>query len=142
MGSERRARIGAVRSAGIVPASPTTIWHVDVSQSGTMCLASPGNVMLWRPDASSEARVAISGPGGSQTISWPAGHATQAWPSGVPITDGAQYELREQGVAVPTTIRFRTLESAPSDVEGVAAALISHGCREQLDLLIDSIPTE
>jgi len=49
----RRARIGAVRSAGIVPHSPT-IWNVDVNQGGTFCLARANEVMLWRADASEQ----------------------------------------------------------------------------------------
>ena len=55
----RRARIGAVRSAGIVPTSPTTIWHVDVSQGGRMCLAGTSDVMLWRPESSQATTLTI-----------------------------------------------------------------------------------
>ena len=49
----RIARIGAVRSAPIVPsATPTSIWDVDASQSGTTCLAASSGVRLWRADSS------------------------------------------------------------------------------------------
>ena len=59
----RRARIGAVRNAGIVPtASPTSIWDVDASQSGTTCLAASSGVRLWRADASQAATLNITGP--------------------------------------------------------------------------------
>src|SRR5687768_17334691 len=76
----RRARIGAVRNAGVVPRSPT-IWHVDVSQSGTFCLATTTEVMLWRADATQTANLTIVGPGGeSQTVDWPAGQPVLAWP--------------------------------------------------------------
>lgn len=137
----RRARIGAVRSAGILPASPTTIWQVDVSQSGTMCLANARDVTLWRPDASQTASLAISGPGGARTLEWPAGRATLAWPSDMAIA-GGEYQLAQSGVAVPSRVTFRPLGSAPGDMQGVAEALIRNGCREQLDLLVDSAPTE
>ncbi len=138
----RRARIGAVRSAGIV-ASPTTIWHIDVSQSGTMCLAGTSNVMLWRPEAGQTTALTISGPGGaSRSVQWPAGRSAVAWPSDLPIADGGAYQFRQAGVAVPTQITFRTLNSQPSDMQAVAAALIQAGCQEQLDLLVDSAPNQ
>lgn len=139
----RRARIGAVRSAGYVASSPTTIWHVDVSQSGNMCLASTSNVMLWRPEASQTATLSISGPGGAmRNVQWPAGRTSVAWPSDLQIANGAAYQLRQSGSPVPSTITFRTLDSAPgADMPSIAGALIRHGCQEQLDLLIDSAPS-
>ena len=138
----RRVRIGAVRSAGMMPA-PTTIWDVDVSQSGTMCLANPAEVMLWRPDTSQASTLAISGPGGaSRQLSWPAGAATLAWPSDLPIADGGEYQLRTAGVAVPSTVTFQTLSAPPADLAAVAEALIANGCQGQLDLLVDTAPPQ
>jgi len=139
----RRARIGAVRSAGIVPTSPTTIWHIDVSQGGTMCLASTSDVMLWRPEAAEATTVTIVGPNrASHDLAWPAGSTTAAWPAQLPIADGAVYELRQAGVAVPTRVTFKTLQSAPSDIQAVAEALIRNRCQEQLDLLVATAPAE
>ena len=136
----RRARIGAVRSAGLVPQSPT-IWHIDVTQSGTFCLANTANVMLWRPDATASTRLTVVAPGGgAQSADWPAGQATLNWPPGTAIASGGAYTLRQQGVAVPTQITFRTLSSPPSDLQAVAAALIANGCQEQLDLLVETAP--
>ena len=138
----RRARIGAVRSAGLVPQSPT-IWHVDVTQSGTFCLANSANLMLWRPDATLTTRLTVVAPGGAaQSAEWPAGQATLSWPPGTPITNGAVYSFRQAGVAVPTQITFRTLSTQPTDLQAVAAALIANGCQEQLDLLVESAPDQ
>lgn len=138
----RRARIGAVRSAGFVASSPTTIWHVDVTQSATMCLANPTNAMLWRPDSSAPAALAISGPGGTRTVQWAAGRATIAWPADLPIANGGAWQVRLGSEPVPSTITFRTLDSAPGDMPAVAEALIRNGCQEQLDLLVDSAPPQ
>ena len=138
----RRARIGAVRSAGFVATSPTTIWHVDVSQGGNMCVANANSVMLWRPEASQTATLAISGPGGVRTVQWPAGRTTVSWPADLPIANGGAYQLRQAGTAVPTTITFRVLDAAPAgDLQSVANALIRNDCQEQLDLLVDSAPS-
>jgi len=135
----RRARIGAVRNAGIVPRSPT-IWHIDVTQSGTVCLAG-NNAMLWRPDSSRASRLTISGPDGSHTVNWPARQATIDWPNGS-VADGATYSFSQAGVAVPTQITFRTLATEPADLQAVAAALIENGCQEQLDVLVESQPED
>ena len=139
----RRARIGAVRNAGIVPRSPT-IWHVDVTQSGTICLAGTSNVMLWRPDASVPTTLTIAPPRGGQprNLQWAAGQATLAWPSGTPIGSGGAYEFRQSGVAVPAQISFRILATEPTDLQAVAAALIANGCQEQLDVLVETQPDQ
>ena len=134
----RRARIGAVRNAGLVPRSPT-IWHVDATQSGTFCLATTSEVNLWRPDATQAANLTITGPGGeSQTIDWPAGQSVIAWPASVGIADGGEYRLRQAGVAVPTRITFQTLTSQPTDLQAVAQALIANDCEEQLNVLVET----
>jgi hypothetical protein len=136
----RRARIGAVRNAGIVPRSPT-IWHVDVTQSGTLCLAGTANVMLWRPDASVPVTLTVTPSGGSPSnVQWPAGQATLAWPSAVPIVNGGAYSFAQPGVAVPTQIIFKTLGTEPTDLQAVAAALIANRCQEQLDVLVETQP--
>jgi hypothetical protein len=138
----RIARIGAVRSAGIVPRGPT-IWHVDVTQSGNFCLAGTANVMLWRPDASMPARLSIAGPAGApRVVPWPAGQPTRAWPRGAAIANGATYSFSQAGVAVPTRITFRVLDTPLNDVQGVAEALIANGCEGQLDVLVESQPDQ
>jgi hypothetical protein len=136
----QRARIGAVRGAGIVPHSPT-IWHVDVTQSGNFCLASTSHVMLWRPDSSVPATLTITGPGGpARSVRWAAGQATLAWPATVPIANGATFSIAQSGVAVPTQVTFRTLAREPADLQGVASALIANGCQGQLDVLVETQP--
>lgn len=137
----RRARIGAVRSAGLVPASPTTIWDVDVTQSGTACLAGTSDVRLWRPDSTQPATLTIAGPGGTpHTVEWPAGTASLAWPSALPIADGAEYRLSLSGSPVPVTILVKTLSAPPADLQAVAETLIANDCPEQLDLLVATAP--
>jgi hypothetical protein len=136
----QRARIGAVRSAGIVPHSPT-IWHVDVTQSGTFCLSSASHVMLWRPDTSGPATLTISGAGGpSRTVHWTAGQATVAWPTALPIANGSTFSIAQSGVAVPTEVTFRMLAHEPADMQSVASALIDNGCQGQLDVLVETQP--
>lgn len=136
----RRARVGAVRNAGVLPRGGT-IWDVDVTQSGTFCVVGSRPVLLWRPDASLPITLQIiTHDGASRSVQWAAGQPTLAWPSGTQLSSGGAYSFRMPGVAVPVQITFRTLASEPADLDGVAAALIENGCEGQLDLLIETQP--
>ena len=140
--SVRRGRFSALRTAGIVPRSPT-LWHVDVSQSGKFCLADRGNVMLWRPSAAEAVTVTLAGSGGAtQTAEWPAGQTTLAWPASLPVTAGTEYSLSWPGNSIPTKLTFATLPTVPTDITSVAQALIEQKCENQLDLLIETVPSQ
>jgi len=137
----RRARIGAVRSAGLLPLSPATIWQVDVSQSATVCRAASEPVTLWRADPSRSANLTIEGPARvTRELLWPAGASTLAWPTDLPVVEDGTYALSLTGQPTAATIRFKTLAAVPTDLTGAAQALIRSGCTEQLDLLVDSAP--
>ncbi|MGQ0590179.1 MAG: hypothetical protein ACT4N8_11730 [Sphingosinicella sp.] len=140
----QRARVGAVRSAAIFPSNPSTsIWQIDASQGGTVCLPSAAEATLWRPDATRSGSLTIGGPGGaSQQVNWPAGQATLAWPAAMQIADGAEYSLSQPGVAVPTQVRVKLIGPIPGDLPGVAATLIRNECQEQLDLLVAAAPID
>lgn len=134
----RRGRFSALRTAGIVPRSPT-LWHIDVAQNGKMCLADKNNVMLWRANATRAAMLTIEQGGSKQNTQWAAGQATLAWPSGVAIVPGAEYQLSLAGGA-PARMTFATLPTAPTDLTSVASALIEQKCDNQLELLIQTVP--
>ena len=136
----QRARIGAVRGAGIVPHSPT-IWHVDVTQGGTFCLPNANRVMLWRADATQAATLTITGAGAPpRNVRWAAGQSTVAWPAALPIANNSTFSVVQSGVAVPTELTFKTLGQEPVDLQHVAEALIANGCQGQLDVLVESQP--
>lgn len=137
----RRARIGAVRSVGIGEPRAPTIWHVDVSKSGTLCIVDPANVMLWRSDATKPVAMTITRTdnGATQELDWQAGQAVAAWPSGLTIDTGADYKLSWAGASTPTTIHFKTLGAAPGGLEDVASSFIQNGCQDQLNLLIETV---
>lgn len=135
------ARLGVVRSAGLDPNVPQpSIWQIDVSSSGTVCLPSAASATLWRPDSAGEARLSIRGPGGSQQVTWPAGASTLAWPRALPIANDARYDLTQAGTAVPTQVTVKLVGPVASDFQVMADTLIRNGCQQQLDLLVDSLP--
>jgi hypothetical protein len=132
-----RARFGAMRSGEI--ASPT-LWDVDVSQSGTFCLADPKAVTLWRPEADDATTLSLKHGADARTIAWPAGKATVAWPTALAVADGADYDLAFTGSTDVSHLRLKTLAPVPDDLPGLAKAFLDHGCQSQLDLLVDTTP--
>lgn len=136
-----RSRFSAMRGPE-VPPSPG-LWDVDVSKSGNVCFADAGQVILWRPAASSEATLqVIPAAGAAQPVAWPAGRLVQRWPQQLPIADGAEYSLRWADSAAPTRLRFKTLAAVGDDPTLLAKALIDQGCDAQLDLLLKAAPQE
>jgi hypothetical protein len=138
-GTQRRARIGAVRSVSGAPTRSPTIWHVDVTKSATVCLADPRNVTLWRGNAKDAATLTLRSGGNARTVEWPAGQSTLAWPSDLPVSSGADYQLSWAGAPAPTRLKFVTLPAAPVGLEAMASSLIRNGCQVQLDHLIETV---
>lgn len=131
--SERRG--GAVR--GGLPTMDTrspNLWFVDLTKSGTMCVADPATLRVWRASSDKAADVKVSGAGAAGQINLPAGASVADWPKSVPVTDGAEYTIAMDGMA-PAKIKFVSVP-APSNIEDTASQLIAKGCKTQLDLLI------
>lgn len=134
-----RGRFGAMRS-GEVPMSPS-LWDIDVSQSGIVCIADPKSVSLWRPEKDEAVTVTIEAAGSApKKIQWAAGVDSLPWPAAVAIRQGAEYRVSWTGNDDPTRLSFVTLPSVPDDRPGLAKALIDHQCQSQFDLLIDTSP--
>jgi hypothetical protein len=134
--SERRG--GAVRGGPAASGRNPNLWFVDASKSGTICVADPAAVRLWRGAASTEAELQISGTGGSGSVALPRGATTAAWPAALPVKEGAEYTLSGAGMTTPTRIRFALLGTVPDGLEATAAKLIERGCTPQLDLLVET----
>jgi len=130
----QRGRFGALRTGEI--AHNPSIWDVDVTQSGKVCVADAAKLQLWRPESDSGVKVTISSAGGkSQELSWAAGKASTSWPTALPITTGAEYQI-DVPDGDKSNVSFVTVPSAPSDMVAAAQLLIENGCQNQLDLLI------
>jgi hypothetical protein len=136
-----RSRFSAMRGPEVPPAPG--LWDVDVSRGGNVCLADPGQILLWRPGAGAEATLqVIPASGSGQPVAWPAGRLVQRWPQQLPIADGSEYSLKWARAGEPTRLRFKTLAAVGDDPTALAKALIDAGCDAQLDLLIKAAPAE
>jgi len=132
----RRGRFGALRAAEV--AKNPSIWDVDVSQSGKVCIANATKLQLWRPDGEAAATVQIRKPDGStEPVTWATGSTLTAWPAGLAIKSGGEYQVEWPDTGDKSTLQFVTVDS-PVDMVGAAQVLIKNGCQNQLDLLVAS----
>jgi hypothetical protein len=136
MAAGRRSRFGAMRSGEIT--SAPSLWDVDVTQSGKMCIAEPAKLKLWRPNADSAATLSIRRGSAAQAIEFPAGHATVPWPATLPVANGGEYQLELAGSGDSGKLTFVMVNAPPADQVAAAQLLIDKGCQNQLDLLIES----
>lgn len=135
--ASKRGRFGALRAAEV--AKNPSIWDIDVTQTGKMCVAKAGKINLWRPESDGAAKITIrSDDGKTQELNWPAGKASAAWPSAMQIRSGGEYQIEWPGTGEKNKLTFVTVPSAPKDLVGAAQLLIENGCQYQLDLLVDS----
>jgi hypothetical protein len=133
----KRGRFGALRASEV--AKNPSIWDVDVSQSGKMCVTNSGKLQLWRPDSEAAVKLNIrSADGKSQEVDWAAGKTSAAWPAALPVASGAEYQIEWPETGDKSSVTFVTVPNAPADLVGAAQVLIENGCQRQLDLLVQS----
>ncbi|ATE65384.1 hypothetical protein [Rhizorhabdus dicambivorans] len=141
-GGERRARIGAVRSASGIDKNAgknPNVWYVDVTRSTNMCIADPSTVTVWRPGSDAPATIKVSkSDGSSADIALAPGQAAALWPSTLPVTDGSSFKLSWDGAKAPTNVKFVVVKPTSPGLEDMAQSLIKAGCNAQLDLLIQT----
>jgi hypothetical protein len=133
----QRGRFSAMRSTEVkhVP----SIWDLDASQSGKVCVADATKVQLWRPESDGTAAVQVrSADGKSSQLSWAAGNALATWPAALPLATGAEYELQWPNGVDKSKLDVVIVPSAPSDLVEAAQLLIKNGCQNQLELLVQS----
>jgi hypothetical protein len=133
----QRGRFGALRAAEV--AHNPSIWDVDVSQSGKICVTDASRLQLWRPDSETAVTIELRSAGGkTEQLSWAAGKALTAWPAALPINNGASYQVEWPDTGEKSSLDFVTVPGAPGDLVGAAQVLLEHGCQKQLDLLVES----
>ncbi len=133
----KRGRFGALRTAQV--ARNPSIWDLDVTQSGKMCVSDRTKLKLWRPEATSAVKMNIrSADGKTQELSWAAAKADAMWPSALPIASSAQYQIEWAGSGDKSSITFVTVPKPPTDLVGAAQVLIENDCQNQLELLVES----
>ena len=132
----QRGRFGALRAAEV--AHDPSIWDIDVSQGGKVCVADTAKVQLWRADSETPITVQIrDADGKSQALTWAAGKALAAWPAALPIKSGSKYSVEWPDGGDSSKLDVVTVASPPVDLVGAAQVLLENGCQKQLDLLVE-----
>ena len=136
----RQVRTGAIRgdTSSDGPPHPSSIWSLDVAQSGTMCTNDLSKISLWRQnnDAATTMIVSSSSGEGSAQARWRAGQSTTLLSAaGLAIKNGASYKFQLAG-QVPTLVTIKLVSPTSSTPSDVARAFISNGCTTQLNQLI------
>jgi hypothetical protein len=135
MAAARRTRFGAMRS-GDLALNPSP-WNLDISQSGTICVAKGSALKMWRPSSDEAAQLSITPASGkAAAVKWAAGKSTADWPASLPVIEGVDYQLAIKDGPSPETVRFAMMPAIPADPVDTAEALIRRGCQNQLDVLV------
>ena len=110
----QRGRFGALRAAEV--AHNPSIWDIDVSQSGKVCVKDASKLQLWRPDAEAPVTVEIrAADGSSQSLTWAAGKALAAWPATLPVKGGGEYSVQWPDGGDASKLDLVTIASPPTD---------------------------
>lgn len=137
-----RTRTGAVRGDTEVPTEavrPDNVWYVDVSRGGTVCIADPAQVVLWRPNRAETGNGTLYGADNTPAeVTFRAGSAIKLWPvATMPVVDGQTYRFTSP-VGQTVKITTRLLGDVPEDPVAVAALLAEKGCTAQIDVLANA----
>ncbi len=135
--ASQRGRFGALRAAEV--AHNPSIWDIDATAGGKVCVADPAKLQLWRADSEAPITVQIrSADGNAQPLTWAAGKALAPWPAALPVKTGAEYSVEWPDGGDSSKLDVVTVQNAPGDLVGAAQVLLANGCQKQLDLLVES----
>jgi hypothetical protein len=138
-----RVRTGAVR--GEAEGNPTnpSLWYVDVTRSGTMCLYDLATVRLWRPGTDGGTityRMFNRENGASVDVTFDEAVTVAALdPARLPIVEGAPYTVTGPDNATSAQISFVLLDGEFEAPDALGEALIAKGCAVQLEALAASL---
>ena len=135
----RQVRTGAVRGSNIGPARVASLWYIDTSKSGAVCLKDTTRATLWRADMASPVVMTLTHEGKSVPLAFSTGQAVKTWPvAEIPLITGGEYRISGPGLAAPTTFRVLAFTSISDAPDEVARGLIGKGCSAQLDALAEA----
>ncbi|MDQ3077690.1 MAG: hypothetical protein M3Q83_02485 [Pseudomonadota bacterium] len=134
----RRARVQAVRGGPTGATGGRNVWQADVSRSGSVCVANPSDLGLYRGGASGEAHVTLTdaASGKSSTVHFEPGQTIARWPAELAVATGTSFNVK--GAGAPATLQMKMVAPVPSGLEGMAQSFIRNDCNAQLDVLIDT----
>jgi hypothetical protein len=137
-----RVRTGAVRGESDDNPTNPSLWYVDVTRSGTICLYDLATVRLWRPGTEGTSTYSIADHAGSAQaeVTFDDTVTVAALdPARLPITEAGQYTVTAPDGATTAHINFVLLAEDYGAPDALAEALIAKGCTVQLESLASSL---
>lgn len=137
-----RVRTGAVRTGMSEEASNPSLWYVDVTRPGTMCLYDLATVRLWRPASDGTLTYRINAADGDTFAEVTFDDAVTVAaldPARLPIAEGQQYRIAAADGSSTADIGFVLLAEDYTAPDALAEALIAKGCTGQLEALAASL---
>lgn len=133
----RRARVQAVRGGPTGATAGRNVWQADVSRSGSLCVANPADLGLYRGSAATETDVTLtdSASGKTAVVHFDLGQSIARWPADLAVASGSTIKVK--GAGSPATLSVKLISPVPSGLEGMAQIFIRNDCQAQLDVLID-----
>jgi hypothetical protein len=134
-----RVRTGAVRGDSDGVATNPSLWYVDITRSGTICLYDLATVRLWRPGTEGTATYKIAAHGAGDATAEVTFDDTVTVaaldPARLPITEGGHYMITAPDGTTSTAFNFVLLSEDYAAPDALAEALIAKGCSVQLEAL-------
>lgn len=135
---KRIGRTGAVRGSG----QPPSLWLIDPSISGTMCVPDAQSVKFWRPRSEQAATMTVTrvSDGKSMPLTFKVGFSEAAWSAAdMPLDFNARYRVSGDGIGTPATLQFADLGPNAAGIETTISSLVRMGCNAQLKRLVDTL---
>ena len=137
-----RVRTGAVRAPEEGTVTNPSLWYVDVTRSGTICLYDLATVRLWRPGTEGTSTYKISGDGSAAQaeVTFDDTVTVAALdPARLPIAEGSEYMIMAPDGSTTAKVNFVLLADDVEAPDALAEALIAKGCSVQLESLASSL---
>ncbi|MFM7349740.1 MAG: hypothetical protein ACKO01_09660 [Erythrobacter sp.] len=137
-----RVRTGAVRGDNDEAVTNPSLWYVDVTRPGTVCLYDLGTVRLWRPAREGVLTYRIGAQGGAAQaeVTFDDTVTVAALdPARIPIAEGTRYSIVAADGSSKADLEFKLLADDFTAPDALAEALIAKGCTVQLEVLAASL---
>lgn len=137
-----RVRTGAVRGEAGEPVTNPSLWYVDVTRPGTVCLYDLSTVRLWRPASAGTLTYRISAAGSKAFAEVTFDNAVTVAaldPARLAVTEKGRYTIAAADGSSNVKINFALISNDITAPDALAEALIAKGCTVQLDTLASTL---
>lgn len=137
-----RVRTGAVRNDSDETPTNPSLWYVDVTRSGMICLYDLAAVRLWRPGTAGTSTYRVvdaAGPANVDVTFDDTVVIAALDPARLPIAEGGAYRVYGPDGALSADLRFVQIGEDFGTPDALAETLIAKGCTVQVEALANSL---